>query len=120
MTTEMDPKRDSRPINPLFLALGAMGAAGREVLRDPETRALPFLAAALLLVGTAFYSLAEGWSVVESFYFSVVALTTVGFGDLTPSSDLTRAFTAVFILVGVGVFLALLTALIQKYVRDRR
>jgi hypothetical protein len=47
-------------------------------------------------------------------------LTTVGFGDLAPGSDLTRAFTAVFILVGVGVFLALLTALIQKYVKERR
>jgi hypothetical protein len=116
----MSPKRDSRAINPLFLTLGAMGAAAREVLRDPETRALPFLAAALLLLGTAFYALAEGWTVIQAFYFSVVALTTVGFGDLAPGSDLTRAFTAVFILVGVGVFLALLTALIQKYVKERR
>ena len=107
-------------MNSLHLTLGAMGVAAREVLRDPETRALPFLAAALLLAGTVFYSLAEGWSVVESFYFSVVALTTVGFGDLAPTSDLTRAFTAVYILVGVGVLLTLLTALIQKYVTERR
>lgn len=104
----------------LSLTLGAMGTAAREVLRDPATRALPFLAAALLLGGTVFYSLAEGWSVVEAFYFSVVALTTVGFGDLAPTSDLTRAFTAVYILVGVGVLLTLLTALIQKYVTERR
>lgn len=104
----------------LALTLGAMGTAAREVLRDPATRALPFLAAALLFVGTAFYALAEGWTVVQSFYFSVVALTTVGFGDLAPGSDLTRAFTAVYILVGVGVLLALLTAVIQKYVKEAR
>jgi hypothetical protein len=50
--------------------------------RDPEFRSLVFLVLVTLLGGTIFYSLEEGWSVVDSFYFSVTTLTTVGLGDL--------------------------------------
>lgn len=102
------------------MTLAALIEAVRSVLRDPETRALPFLAAALLLFGTVFYWRAEGWTLIESLYFSVVALTTVGFGDLAPSNDFVRAVTVVYILVGVGTLLALITAVIQKYVAARR
>lgn len=103
----------------LTMTTAAMLEAVRRLLRDPETRALPFIALALVLGGTVFYSLAEGWTVIEALYFSVVALTTVGFGDLTPTNDAVRLFTVAYILVGVGVLLALLTAVIQKYVAAR-
>jgi len=52
--------------------------------RDPQFRSLVFLVVITLLGGTIFYSLEEGWSVVDAFYISVTALTTVGLGDLTP------------------------------------
>jgi voltage-gated potassium channel len=102
------------------MTLAALIEAVRSVLRDPETRALPFFAAGLLLFGTVFYWRAEGWTLIEALYFSVVALTTVGFGDLAPSNDFVRAVTVVHILVGVGTLLALITAVIQKYVAARR
>lgn len=37
-------------------------------------------------------------------YFSFTSLTTVGFGDFVPRSDIERAFTAVIIFVGIAVF----------------
>ena len=54
------------------------------VWRDPETKALPVVAGALVLTGTLFYWRFEDWSIIESLYFSVVTLTTVGYGDLHP------------------------------------
>ena len=57
----------------------------------------------LLIVGTVAYRLLEDWSWVDSLYFSVVAVTTVGFGDLTPSTDASKLFTVVYILSGITI-----------------
>jgi voltage-gated potassium channel len=48
------------------------------VWRDPETKALPVVVGLLLLTGTIFYWAAEDWTLIQSLYFSVVTLTTVG------------------------------------------
>jgi voltage-gated potassium channel len=66
---------------------------------------------ALVLAGTVAFRLLEGWTWIQSFYFSVVTLSTVGYGDLHPTSDVTRLFTALFILAGVGIVLASLTVI---------
>jgi hypothetical protein len=42
------------------------------------------------------------WSMIDSLYFSVVTFTTVGYGDITPSSEASKLFTCVFALVGVS------------------
>jgi voltage-gated potassium channel Kch len=61
------------------------------------------LAIGLLAIGTVVYRLLEDWSWVDSLYFSVVAVTTVGFGDLTPSTDASKLFTVVYILSGITI-----------------
>lgn len=73
------------------------------LMRHPRLQAFILAVAILVLVGVAFYSLVEGWSVIDSFYFTVVALSTIGFGDLVPSSEASRLFTALYALVGVGI-----------------
>ena len=57
----------------------------------------------LLALGTVVYHFLEDWSWVDSLYFSVVAVTTVGFGDLSPSTDGSKLFTVVYILLGITV-----------------
>jgi voltage-gated potassium channel len=101
----------------LLLAFRGLARAVAAVWRDPETKALPFVAGALVLTGTVFYWRFEDWSFIQSLYFSVVTLTTVGYGDLTPTSDGTRIFTIIYILTGLGVLVALLGALAQHYIR---
>jgi voltage-gated potassium channel len=88
-------------------------------MRDPETKALPFVAAALVLTGTIFYWRFEDWSIVEALYFSVVTLTTVGYGDLHPTTAGTQIFTIFYILTGIGVFVALLASVAQKYIEQK-
>lgn len=89
------------------------------VWRDPETKALPLVAGALVLVGTIFYWQLEDWTVIEALYFSVLTLTTVGFGDLTPTSEGTQIFTIAYVLIGLGVFVALLTSVAEQFLRQR-
>ena len=71
--------------------------------RDPDFRTLVILVFFTLLSGTIFYSLVEGWSPVDAFYFSVTTLTTVGLGDLSPATTIGKLFTIVYILSGIGL-----------------
>jgi voltage-gated potassium channel len=104
---------------PLLLAARELGRALAGVWRDPETKALPVVAAALVLTGTLFYWRFEEWTVVEALYFCVVTLTTVGYGDLSPTTDGTRIFTIVYILTGFGVLVALLTSVAEQYMMQK-
>ena len=105
---------------PLLLAARELSRALRAVWRDPETKALPFVAGALVLTGTLFYWRFEDWTIVESLYFCIVTLTTVGYGDFAPTSPETQIFTIVYILTGFGVLVALLTSVAEKYIEQKR
>ena len=85
--------------------------------RMPTFRATLSLAAILLLTGTVFYHRTEGWSWIDSLYFSTTTMSTVGFGDLTPQTDIGKLFTVVYIFVGVGVFVALFTQLARALLK---
>lgn len=90
----------------------------RAMFRDPEGKALAVSAIGLILVGTVAYVGLEGWSPVDALYFSVVTLATVGFGDLHPTTDVSKVFTVLYILSGLGVIAAFLSEL-PKYHRPR-
>ena len=69
----------------------------------------------LLLVGTIFFNQVEGWSYVDSFYFSTITLTTIGYGDLVPTHDHSKAFTSLYALLGVGVMLYILSSVVAAH-----
>jgi potassium channel subfamily K len=49
------------------------------------------------------YSLVfENWPIVDCIYFATVTFTTIGYGDLAPTSDASRLFTAFFALTGIA------------------
>lgn len=57
---------------------------------------------AYLLIGVFCYSMIfEHWSITDALYFSVTTFTTVGYGDLSPTTVGGRFFTAVFGIGGV-------------------
>ncbi|KAL3809946.1 hypothetical protein ACHAXA_011388 [Cyclostephanos tholiformis] len=57
---------------------------------------------ALLAVGVVGYSfLFERWSIIDSLYFTVVMLTTTGYGDITPTTPGGKIFASLFALAGI-------------------
>ncbi len=105
----------------LFVTLGRLY---RDMIKQPETRALLLVACLVLLVGVVFYVNVEHWTVVNALYFCVVTLGTVGYGDITPTTDVGKLFTVAYIVVGLGViggFFATLGKLIdpQKFLSLR-
>ncbi|WP_306117229.1 MULTISPECIES: potassium channel family protein [unclassified Roseitalea] len=70
---------------------------------------IAFVASALMIIlasGTVFFRLVEGWSWVDSYFFTVVTLSTVGYGSLVPQTVLGKIATTAFIFVGLGIFAA--------------
>jgi hypothetical protein len=70
------------------------------MFRTPKYRSLLYWVLFILAFGTFFYNRVEGWSLLDSLYFCVVTLGTVGFGDLSPQTTNGRAFTIFYILFG--------------------
>ncbi|MFQ3584376.1 MAG: ion transporter [Cyanobacteriota bacterium] len=55
---------------------------------------------------------------LDAFYFSVVTMTTVGFGDITPSSELGRLLTVLMILTGIALIPWQVGDLIKQLVKS--
>ena len=91
----------------------------REVWAEPAGRVLIVGALAIVATGTVFYTVVEGWRVLDSLYFTVITLTTIGYGDFSPTKDISKVFTIFFVVAGVSFILGLLNFVIGRTVKDR-
>lgn len=103
----------------LVLVLRTMGRALRRLFTDAEARGLLTLTLALVAVGAWFYRTVEDLSWLDSIYFTIITLTTVGFGDITPETDAGKVFTLLYVLLGIGILVAFVTDLAGHMVAAR-
>jgi len=57
----------------------------------------------LILTGTIVYSLLEGWSLLDALYVTIITITTVGYGDLSPDTTSGRVFAIFFTMIAIGI-----------------
>jgi voltage-gated potassium channel len=91
----------------------------RPAWRDPELRVATTLLVLTLAIGSVFYTLVEGWSLLDAFYFCIVTLSTIGYGDFAPKTAAGKLFTIAYIIVGIGL-LAIFAKRIAERLVDRR
>ena len=72
-----------------------------DLLIDKTTRKIFFYIFIMITVGAVIYHFLEGWYWLDSFYFVVVTLTTIGYGDLVPTRPITKLVTIFYGLNGV-------------------
>jgi len=88
---------------------------------DPKA-VFRFLGGAVLLtlaIGTVFYHYVEGFTWIDSYYFSVVTLATVGYGDLAPRTIAGKLFTTFYIFAGVGMLATFFSFLVKMRAAKR-
>ena len=73
----------------------------------------------VLSIGTVFYRFVEGFSWIDAYYFSVVTLATVGYGDLAPRTTAGKLFTTFYIFVGVGLLATFFSFLVRQRAAKR-
>ena len=93
----------------------------RSLLREAfsrEIRNLFFIVTGFVIVGTIVYKYVEGWGWVDSYYFSVMTLTTVGYGDLTPVTTTGKIFTTLFVFGGLGIVFTFVQTLAREQAKE--
>jgi hypothetical protein len=90
-------------------------ARDEAIMADYGYRILTAAALALLALGTVVYHLLEDWSWVDSLYFSSVAVSTVGFGDLVPTRDISKLFTILYIFTGIAIITSFLNVRLRRH-----
>jgi voltage-gated potassium channel len=63
------------------------------------------LLAVVIVYGVLGYMLIEGWNLLDSFYMTIITISTVGYSEVNKLSDTGRIFTSTLIVVGVGTML---------------
>ncbi len=58
-------------------------------------------------------------SFIEAIYFTVVTISTVGYGDIVPISSIARIFVIILITVGIGIFAFVLTSVSSDIMNKR-
>jgi len=66
------------------------------------------------------YRVLEGWNWIDCLYFSVVTITTVGYGDIAPTTSAGKIFTIFYIIVGLGIILNFIEIIHLHYEEEKR
>ncbi|KAI1707985.1 ion channel domain-containing protein [Ditylenchus destructor] len=100
---------------------------GSPILQNVKSRHLLFVSSTIgvltITIGTIVFHRIEHWSLFDSYYYCVITLSTIGFGDFVPLQTRGRlqndvgywAFTIIFILFGLAIFSACVNLLILEF-----
>ena len=84
-------------------------------LKNKEYQDLLVTTTVIIGFGSAMFHYLEGWTWIDSVYFSVITLTTVGYGDFSPQTDEGKIFTIFYILIGIGIILGFINTVYNHY-----
>lgn len=105
-------------VNEYRMLLSALTASRRKILVF-----LSFVFLVVLVLGSAMYVVegpANGFtSIPTSVYWAITAVTTVGFGDIVPKTDIGRTIAAIMMLLGWGT-LAVPTGILSSELTAQR
>ena len=90
-------------------------------MQNQSTRLKVFLVVffTVMIFGTVGFMYIEKKSLVDSAYFVIVTMATVGYGDIHPTTDLGKALAVVIIVMGVSTFLGVIANVTEMMLAKR-
>ena len=85
---------------------------------DAELAILSVTLIILISGGTVFYHWEEGWSWLDSLYFCSMTMTTVGYGDFSPTTGISKIFTIGYAISSIGLFIAFASKVAAIHIRE--
>ncbi|PLX13526.1 MAG: potassium channel protein [Marinilabiliales bacterium] len=73
--------------------------------------------ALIVFIGILGYMLIEGYSFIDAFFMTLITMSTVGFSEVQPLSDIGKLFTSFLIIFSFGIF-AYVVSTFTRYVID--
>ena len=79
-------------------------------MNEVRRRLQIFLALFLIVtaIGTVGFMMLENLSFVNAFYYNIVTISTVGYGDIHPTNQASRIFAVLLIVMGGATFLGVI------------
>ncbi len=97
-----------------FIQMGAL------LWRKEAVRGLLLITLVTILIGSWFYYQFEptitNW--IDAYYFTVITLTTIGYGDIAPTTTPTKLFTTIYVFVGLGIIAGLIGLVGETILED--
>ncbi len=84
-------------------------------LKNKEYRILLITTNLVIALGTVAYHFLEKWTWLDSLYFSIITLTTIGYGDYSPQTEAGKWFTIFYIIIGVGIILTFINTVYHHF-----
>jgi len=105
------------------VAAGRSGFSRRLTLDQGQWAAVGALVSALVYGTVGSYALRDGFGGIETpvdaLYYTVITVSTVGYGDAVPTSQLARTFSISFVVVGTAAFAFALGSLVTPAIEAR-
>ncbi len=91
-----------------------------DFLLHPRLRSVLLFVVTFLFGGTLLFSYLEGWTLIDSFYFTVATMMTTGTGQhLTPSNDVSKIAASLFMLLTIPLILITI-GMVTDVIRQER
>ena len=90
-----------------------IGLTMRRAWQTEEFRGLAYIVLLMMGIGTLVFHQVEGWGWLDSFYFVVMTLSTIGYGDFAPASTMGKLFAVFYVVLGLGIFASFITLFAQ-------
>ena len=106
-----------------FFALGRFLIRTIRLLWGKEAfRGLLGITLLVIFVGMWFYKAFEPsittW--VDAYYFTVITLTTIGYGDLYPTTAISKLVTTFYVVIGLGIMAGLIGLVGEVLIEDSK